>query len=266
MIFVRSLTKEEEKELRRMTRQEAGRVSQRAQMVLLSANRWTVPQIALVFTVSKATVRFWIRQFEAEGPEGLFDDERPGRPRKISSDVEQKLIEWLEDDPHQAHQSFLATFWTIPMLVVALATYLNVAVCCNTVRNALHRLKLSWGRPRLAMPQKTDPQKTYKQWKIVRAVMEAGPDAAILYADESRVQTLPLIRAMWHWIGQQIRVPTPGTNTTRAIFGALNIRMGEWIHMVRQRMRKEDFMAFLEHLLVVYLKACSAWSSKPPPS
>jgi transposase len=166
--------------------------------------------------------------------------------------VEQKLVEWLEEDPHQAHERFLATSWTVPMLVIALATYLNIAVCCNTVRNGLRRLRLHWGRPRLAMPQKTNPEKTRKQWAMVKAVVDAGPDAAILYGDESRVQTLALIRAMWHWIGQQLRVPTPGSNTARALFGALNIRTGEWIHMVRQRMRKEDFIAFLEHLLVVY--------------
>ena len=63
---------------------------------------------------------------------------------------------------------------------------------------------------------------------IVKAGVEAGPAAVVLYEDESRVQTLPLLRAMWHWIGQQPRVPTPGSNTARAIFGALNIRTGQW--------------------------------------
>jgi transposase len=46
--------------------------------------------------------------------------------------------------------------------------------------------------------------------------------------------------------------PTPGTNDTRTLFGALNIRTGQWTYLVRQRMRKEDFVAFLEHLLVAY--------------
>ncbi|MDH7473912.1 MAG: IS630 family transposase, partial [Anaerolineae bacterium] len=52
--------------------------------------------------------------------------------------------------------------------------------------------------------------------------------------------------------GQQIRVPTPGSNVTRALFGALNIDTGQWTYLVRERMRKEDFIAFLEHLLEVY--------------
>ena len=152
----------------------------------------------------------------------------------------------------QVDASYLATFWTTAMLVLVLATQLHLHVCRNTIRNVLQRLKLCWRRPRLAMPRKTDPDKARKQWEIAEAVISAGPDAAVLYGDESRVQTLPLLRAMWQWVGQQIRVPTPGSNTTRALFGALNIRTGAWHYQVRRRMKKEDFIAFLEYLLRVY--------------
>lgn len=36
------------------------------------------------------------------------------------------------------------------------------------------------------------------------------------------------------------------------LFGALNIRTGQWTYLVRERMRKDGFIAFLEHLLAVY--------------
>jgi transposase len=39
---------------------------------------------------------------------------------------------------------------------------------------------------------------------------------------------------------------------SRALFGALNSRTGRWTYLVRERMCKEDFLAFLEHLLVAY--------------
>jgi transposase len=89
---------------------------------------------------------------------------------------------------------------------------------------------------------------------MAKAVVEAGPEAAILYGDGSRVQLLPLIRAMWYWIGQQLRIPTPGTHVTRALFGALNMRTGQWVYLVRERMRTADFLAFLEYLLMAYPK------------
>jgi transposase len=80
MIYVRPLDAEEYEELKAMMRKEIGRVSQRAQMVLLSAKRWTVPRIASLFEVSPATVRFWLRKFEKDGVNGLYDATRSGRP------------------------------------------------------------------------------------------------------------------------------------------------------------------------------------------
>jgi transposase len=250
MLYVRQPTDEERKELERMVRQEVGRVSQRAQMILLSARRKKVPEIADTFDVCLPTVRFWIRRFDDSGPDGLYDRPRSGRPRKITDEVRGMIVQLMQEDPQQ--EGNLATFWTVAMLALALTRKLTVTLSLSTLRETLHQLGLRWGRPRLAMPAKVDPEKAQKQWKIAKAAVEAPPEAAILYADESRIQLLPLIRAMWHWAGQQVRVPTPGSNTTRALFGALNIRTGQWTYLVRERIRKEDFVAFLEHLLLVY--------------
>ena len=79
------------------------------------------------------------------------------------------------------------------MLLLHLGAQLQLALSPATLRATLHRLGLRWRRPRLAMPRKTDPEKAAKQWRIVEAVLAAGPEAAVLYADESRVQTLPLV-------------------------------------------------------------------------
>ena len=137
MIYVRAVTDDEQTELKRMTRQEIGRVSQRAQMILLSAQRRTVPEIATIFRASRATVRFWIRPFEAAGPEGLYDDPRSGRPRKVTRAVEATLLHLLERDPMQVDARYLATFWTSAMFVLVLATQLHLHVCRNTIRNVL---------------------------------------------------------------------------------------------------------------------------------
>jgi transposase len=250
MLYARQPTQAERIELQRMTRQAVGRVSQRAHMILLSIQQRTVPELATLFTMSRASVRFWIRRFNAHGPAGLYDDPRSGRPRKVSPQVLESIVTLLQDDPR--HAGYLATYWTVVMVGAALVHQLGVRLSTSTLRNALHRLGLRWGRPRLAMPLKTDPAKAYKQWVMAKAVIEAGPQVTILYGDESRVQLLPLIRAMWHWVGQQLRIPTPGTNVTRALFGALDIRTGRWVYLIRERMRTDDFLAFLEHLLVVY--------------
>ncbi|MGE5617633.1 MAG: helix-turn-helix domain-containing protein [Sphingomonadaceae bacterium] len=71
--------------MRRVMRREVGRVSQRAHMILLSAQRKTVPEIAAIFDTTPVTVRFWLRRFEAEGMAGLYDQPRPGRPTKAGA-------------------------------------------------------------------------------------------------------------------------------------------------------------------------------------
>jgi transposase len=250
MIYVRKPTTEETQELQRMMRQDVGRVSQRAHMVLLSTQQQTVPAIAQLFQVCCPTVRYWLKQFNTFGPTGLYDQPRSGRPQKITSGVKEKLLEFLQADPNQ--QGYLATFWTVAMLVLALTEKLQVVLSMSAVRTTLHALGLRWGRPRWAMPDKVDPDKAQKQWAIAKAVVESPPETAILYADESRIELLPLIRAMWHWVGQQIRIPTPGSNESRALFGALSIRTGAWTYLVQEKMRKENFLAFLEHLLQTF--------------
>lgn len=250
MIYVRQPRDDEVQELKRMIRQEVGRVSQRAHMVLLSAEHHPVPEIAAFFACSRATVRSWLRRFGRLGPAGLYDEPRSGRPRKVDARVSEAVRSLLHTDPMSA--GYLATFWTVAMLVLAVARILTVELSASSIRSLLHHLELRWGRPRLGMPTKVDPEKASKQWAIARAVVGARPGTAILYADESRICLLPLVRAMWHWVGQQVRVPTPGNNETRAVFGALDIRSGNWVYMVRERMLKEDFIAFLEHLLASY--------------
>ncbi len=84
MIYVRQLAPAEYQALKEISRKEVGRVSQRAQIVLMSAKNLAVPVIAALFDVSQATVRFWIRKFEAEGPKGLYDETRSGRPRSAN--------------------------------------------------------------------------------------------------------------------------------------------------------------------------------------
>ena len=134
MIYVRMPSDEELHELKRMTRQEIGRVAQRAQMILLSAQRRTVPEIARIFDVEYKTVRKWMRRFNVAGPAGLYDEPRSGRPHKLTETVRDKLVEMIQQDPEQS--GYLATFWTVAMLVLALAEQMQVHLSASTVRQA----------------------------------------------------------------------------------------------------------------------------------
>ena len=57
---------------------------------------------------------------------------------------------------------------------------------------------------------------------------------------------------MWQRVGTQVRIPTPGQNAKRGVFGALNVRTGEWFYQLTAHKRSADFLAFLRQLEVAY--------------
>ncbi|MCS3614089.1 helix-turn-helix domain-containing protein [Salinibacter ruber] len=78
---VRSPTDEEQEELDRLMSSAVGRVALRAQMISLSARGFSAPEIAQIHDCAEATVYKWIDRFDEEGPSGLYDREREGRPK-----------------------------------------------------------------------------------------------------------------------------------------------------------------------------------------
>ena len=75
---------------------------------------------------------------------------------------------------------------------------------------------------------------------LLSKILTVFVPAAILIAELS-------LRPVAEW-----RRSLPRLLSRLALFGALNIRTGAWHYQVRRRMKKEDFIAFLEELLTVY--------------
>src|SRR4051794_27028871 len=131
MIYVRPISPAEQQELLRMTRQEVGRVSQRAQLVLLSAEHHAVPQLAHTFMLTRRTVRIWLRRFDEDGPQGLVDAPRSARPTKLTPPIQLALLGLLAQDP-LAH-GYQATFWTVAMLSLAIGSQFGVNLAISTI-------------------------------------------------------------------------------------------------------------------------------------
>lgn len=248
MRAVRPLTDEERQELQRSARQEVGRVSERMRMILLSSRGYSVPQIAAIFECDPATVRHWLARFEAEGIGGLRDRPRAGRPRKADAAAHTLLDQQVLRAPSTV--GYGVGYWTVRTLVAHLGQACGCALSKATVRRALHTVGYRWRRPRYALP--TDPALAAKMWDLCAQVVRSAPEAVLLCLDESDVHLLPVLRAMWMRVGQQVRIPTPGANRKRAVFGALEWTTGRWFYQVREHKRADDFLAFLEQLRLAY--------------
>ena len=252
MVRIGPLSDEQRQALEQVRRRAVGRVSQRAHMVLLSARGYTVEQIAEIFGVGEDVVRKWLHRYERSGPVGLDDRPRPGRPPKDR--LARQIVDAQASNP-PCNNGLVQGSWTVGLLAAFLAARFRLMLSPASVRRYLHQAGWRWARPRLAPAtqaprgqRKEDPATALKLALIDQAVASA---ATLLYLDECDLHLLPVIRACW-MKGPRLRVPTPGQNAKRALFGALNARTGQVHHLVRPRKRAAQFVEFLEALAAAY--------------
>ena len=252
MVRIGPLSDEQRQALEQVRRRAVGRVSQRAHMVLLSARGYTVERIAEIFGVGEDVVRKWLHRYEQRGPRGLDDRPRPGRPPKER--LARQIVDAQASNP-PCNNGLVQGGWTVGPLAAFLTTRFRLVLSPASVRRYLHQTGWRWARPRLAPAthaprgqRKDDPATALKLALIAQAVASA---ATLLYLDECDLHLLPVIRACW-MKGPRLRVPTPGQNAKRALFGALNARTGHLHRLVRPRKRAAQFVEFLETLAAAY--------------
>jgi transposase len=225
-------------------------------MVLLSGRGYSVPQIADIFDCGEEVVRQWLHRYAEQGASGLEDRPRAGRPPKDR--LAPQIIDTQMSQPPTC-AGHVQTCWTVGLLTVFLATRFRLVLSPSRVRQLLHQVGWRWARPRLAPAthappgqRKEDPATPLKLALIAQALGPAAAGAAtVLYLDESELQLLPVVRAMW-MKGPRVRVPTPGQNAKRAFFGALDARTGALHYAVQPKKLAVHFVAFLDQLARAY--------------
>jgi transposase len=233
--------------LRQFARHAVGRLSERAHFVLLADQGLAPSEIARLMGYTVNTVKLWLERYAQGHLAGLQDEPRSGRPMR-----EPHLTDIVEAQASQTPPSYgyVQAIWTVGLLVLHLTHRFNVHASASSVWRALRALRFSWHRPKLAPAHRPDPEREAKEARL-QAVL-ADPHATVLATDECEVCLLAGVRAMWQRVKTQRRLPTPGQNAKRAVFGALDLRRGGWHYRVSPHKRSADFTAFLEALLSAY--------------
>ena len=252
MLFVH-LTDAQRAELDHISRQAVGRVALRAQMVLLSDRGYRVPVIAAIHRCGRDVVRLWLHRYREGGAAALQDRPRAGRPP--TDPLARQIVDvQAGQSPHCT--GHVQSCWTVALLTAFLAAHFGLLLSTATVRRHLKATGWRWRRPRLTpasiLPAKRDPAASAKWAAITGAARRARRGRChLLFLDECDLQLLPVVRACWQK-GPRLRVPTPGTNARRAIFGALDAVSGACFTADHERKLAVHFVAFLDCLAAAY--------------
>lgn len=129
------------------------RVYRRIEAVLCVAEGRTISEAARRVRAPRLSVRRWVERYLAERDmSALSDQRRSGRPRLAAALTAPRLAEVFSLDPR--HCGYLATTWTVPLLVHHLQEHDGLTLGADTLRRRLHEVGYRWKRPRYVYVQR----------------------------------------------------------------------------------------------------------------
>jgi transposase len=122
-----------------LKRTKEARVFRRAQAVrdVVKGQRLQTVSDSLQFTYS--ALRKWVQRFANQGPEGLLDRPRSGRPPKVTCELEKHLNRLVDQDPLQ--YGSIHSQWSCQELATVFAQQTGVHLGRESVRCALKKTK-----------------------------------------------------------------------------------------------------------------------------
>jgi transposase len=206
-------------------------------VVLASADGLDNKSVARKLRVSLGMVGKWRSRFLESRLEGLYDEPRPGAPRKVSdSQVEEVIIQTLESTPRGE------THWSTR----------GIAKATGLSRMTISRIWHAFG----LQPHRTetfklspDPQLIEKVRDIVGLYMNPPDHALVFCVDEkSQIQALDRTQPLLPLRPGQLERGTHDykRHGTTSLFAALELKTSHVIGQLHRRHRSREFREFLD--------------------
>jgi len=234
-----NLTEEEQERLESLAHRARSQplLARRARVVLTCAEGSDNKTVAKKLRCSLGMVGKWRSRFLTTRLEGLYDEPRPGAPRKISDDqVEKVVIQTLESTPRGQ------THWSTREL----------AKTTGLSRMTISRIWQAFG----LQPHRTetfklspDPLLIEKVRDIVGLYMNPPDHAVVFCVDEkSQIQALDRTQPMLPLRPGQLERRTHDykRHGTTSLFAALELKTSRVIGQLHRRHRSQEFRKFLD--------------------
>jgi transposase len=115
------------------------RVFRRAQAVREVVAGHHVKAVSTLFHFTNSALRKWVQRFAQQGPQGLLDRPRPGRPSKMTCELERHLQRLVDQDPLQ--HGARSSQWSCRELATVLAQQTGVQLGRESVRGVLKKMR-----------------------------------------------------------------------------------------------------------------------------
>ena len=154
---VRELTAEEHEHIRRVahSRTDPARTVERARIIWLARQGRRVPAIATELRLTEATVRRWLKRFNASGWAGLQDQPRAGRPPTYTPDEVGAVLVASLTDPQRLDLPFAA--WTLDRLAAYVQEAKGIAMKRSRIDELLRAEGLRWRNQETWFGERVDP-------------------------------------------------------------------------------------------------------------
>ena len=214
-------------------------LARRARVVLACAEGLDNQMVAKKLRCSKGMVGKWRARFLQARLEGLYDEPRPGAPRKVSdAQVERVVIQTLENTPRGQ------THWSTRGLAQA------TGLSRMTISRIWHTFGLQPHRSE-TFKLSPDPQLIEKVRDIVGLYMNPPDHAVVFCVDEkSQIQALDRTQPLLPMRPGQAERRTHDykRHGTTSLFAALELKTSRVIGQLHRRHRSTEFRKFLDRI------------------
>jgi len=193
------LSIEQRKAIEVFRRQASAKDSEKALMVLMSADGDSPAQISQTLRRHPHTVRDWLKRYKAKGLRGLARNFSPGRPDNKRKAVMQHIEVTISGSP--VSYGYQDNAWTVPLITYHANKQLGLDVSRDTVVRALKEMGYSYKRPSKTVPG-TAPSAEEKRSAVRQMAEEikklVKKRESVVYAlDESHFSTEPYLVQGW---------------------------------------------------------------------
>ena len=251
-VFVRELVPEQGQRLKRLSRSsKSASVRERALILLASNTLMSAPQIARMLLTDESHVRKVIHEFNRDG----FDSLRPriggGRPRRISTDDEAKIVALAGARPDTLGVPY--TRWSLPKLSRHLAGQ-GLPVSTAQLGRILARNGISLQRTR-SWTQSPDPDYEAKAARVLALYREQPENGVVISFDEKGPESLcPRHGRGWARRGrpQRHRATYNRRHGIRYLVGALDVHADYLRIRARPHRNGTSTLTFMRQIRLAY--------------